>query len=50
MVEIADRRNELSGNLSLYQELHFIEKIDSMLEDGQLVAAGTSRSPSGSSR
>ena len=37
MVEIADRRNELSGNLSLYQELHFIEKIDSMLEDGQIV-------------
>jgi NTE family protein len=37
MVEIADRRNELSGNLSLYQELHFIEKIDSMLESGQVV-------------
>lgn len=36
MVEIADRRNELSGNLSLYQELHFIEKIDSMLEAGQI--------------
>ena len=37
VVEIADRRNELSGNLSLYQELHFIETIDSLLEDGQLV-------------
>jgi NTE family protein len=37
MVEIADRRNELSGNLSLYQELHFIEKIDSMLEQGHIV-------------
>ena len=36
MVEIADRRNELSGNLSLYQELHFIEKIDTMLEEGLL--------------
>jgi hypothetical protein len=26
LAEIADRRNELSGNLSLYQELAFIEK------------------------
>ena len=34
--EIADRRNELSGNLSLYQELGFIEKLDRMLEDGRL--------------
>ena len=40
MVEIADRRNELSGNLSLYQELHFIERIDSLIEDGQLVGGG----------
>lgn len=40
MVEISDRRNELSGNLSLYQELHFIEKIDIMLEDGELVGGG----------
>jgi NTE family protein len=39
MVEIADRRNELSGNLSLYQELHFIEKVDSMVENGQLVGS-----------
>jgi NTE family protein len=37
LVEIADRRNELSGNLSLYQELHFIEKIDQLLEEGVLV-------------
>jgi NTE family protein len=36
MAEIADRRNELSGNLSLYQELGFIEKIDQMLEQGRL--------------
>ena len=36
VVEIADRRNELSGNLSLYQELHFIETIDSLLDDGLL--------------
>ena len=34
--EIADRRNELAGNLSLHQELGFIEKIDQMLEDGHL--------------
>ena len=37
VVEIADRRNELAGNLSLYQELHFIEKIDQLLEQGELV-------------
>ena len=37
VVEIADRRNELAGNLSLYQELHFIEKIDQLLEEGELV-------------
>ena len=36
VVDIADRRNELAGNLSLYQELHFIERIDHMLEDGVL--------------
>ena len=35
--QIADRRNELSGNLSLHQELGFIEKIDQMLEEGHLV-------------
>ncbi len=34
--DIADRRNELAGNLSLYQELHFIEKVDQMLEAGVL--------------
>ena len=36
VLEIADRRNELSGNLSLYQELHSIEKIDQLLEEGLL--------------
>jgi NTE family protein len=40
LAEIADRRNELSGNLSLYQELAFIEKIDQLLETGQLNAGG----------
>jgi len=37
LVEIADRRNELAGNLSLLQELHFIEKIDSLIDSGELV-------------
>jgi NTE family protein len=40
MVEIADRRNELSGNLSLHQELRFIEKVDQLLEEGRLAADG----------
>lgn len=30
---IADRRNELAGNLSLGQELHFIDKINELLRD-----------------
>ena len=38
MVEIADRRNELAGNLSLHQGLGFIEKIDQLLEEGRLAA------------
>jgi NTE family protein len=42
-IEIADRRNELSGNLSLHQELHFIEKIDQLLEEGALAADGRYR-------
>jgi NTE family protein len=40
VAEIADRRNELSGNLSLHQELDFIEKIDQMLEEGHLLRDG----------
>jgi NTE family protein len=43
VAEIADRRNELSGNLSLHQELGFIEKIDQMLEEGHLVRDGKYR-------
>ena len=39
-LEIVDRRNELSGNLSLYQELRVIEKIDQLLDQGVLVAGG----------
>jgi NTE family protein len=40
VVEIADRRNELAGNLSLHQELHFIEKIDELLEEGVIAPGG----------
>src|SRR5215216_4249305 len=40
VTEIADRRNELSGNLSLHQELHSIEKIDQLLEEGLLSRDG----------
>ena len=36
VLEIADRRNELAGNLSLLQELGFIEKIDQLLAAGVL--------------
>jgi NTE family protein len=43
-LEIADRRNELSGNLSLHQELRFIEKIDQLLEEGALARDGRYRS------
>ncbi|ELZ21106.1 Patatin [Halosimplex carlsbadense 2-9-1] len=35
---IADRRNELSGNISLNQELHFIERVNEWVEDGTLPA------------
>jgi NTE family protein len=40
VLAIADRRNELAGNLSLYQELHVIEKIDRLLAEGHLVGGG----------
>jgi NTE family protein len=43
VTEIADRRNELSGNLSLHQELHFIENIDRMLDEGLLPGDGKYR-------
>jgi len=36
LTEISDRRNELAGNLSLYQELGFIETIDRLLADGTI--------------
>lgn len=34
--EIEDRRNELAGNLSLYQELDFIEDVNKWVEAGYL--------------
>jgi len=34
--DILDRRNELSGNLSLNQELHFIEVVNQWIEKGYL--------------
>ena len=37
VLDIADRRNELAGNLSLFQELYVIEKIDQLLAEGLLV-------------
>jgi NTE family protein len=40
VIEIVDRRNELSGNISLYQELRYIEKIDQLLEEGLLSPDG----------
>jgi NTE family protein len=40
VVEIADRRNELAGNLSLYQELHFIEEMNRLLDEGLLTPSG----------
>jgi NTE family protein len=32
MADIIDRRNELAGNISLYQEIDFIEKINHLVE------------------
>jgi NTE family protein len=34
--EIADRRNELSGNISLNQELRVIERVNEWIDDGHL--------------
>jgi NTE family protein len=41
--EIADRRNELSGNLSLNQELRFIEWVNDWVDAGHLPAGRFSR-------
>jgi NTE family protein len=37
--EISDRRNELSGNISLNQELRFIETVNEWIDRGDLSAA-----------
>ena len=34
--EIADRRNELSGNISLNQEIRFIERVNEWVDEGYL--------------
>jgi NTE family protein len=36
MPDIMDRRNELAGNLSLYQEIYFIEKVNEWVAEGVL--------------
>ncbi|MDY7083338.1 MAG: patatin-like phospholipase family protein, partial [Halobacteria archaeon] len=33
---IADRRNELSGNISLNQELRFIERVNEWIDEGKV--------------
>lgn len=32
MTDILDRRNELAGNISLYQEIHFIQKMNHLVD------------------
>ena len=34
--EIADRRNELAGNISLNQELRFVERVNEWIDEGHL--------------
>ncbi|MFC6938916.1 patatin-like phospholipase family protein [Salinirubellus sp. GCM10025818] len=43
LVDIADRRNELSGNISLNQELRFIKWINQWIEAGHLPTESFSR-------
>lgn len=43
--EVVDRRAQLSGNLSLEQELHFIETINRLVEGGHLVGTPHRRIP-----
>jgi NTE family protein len=42
LVEIADRRNELSGNLSLNQEIRFVERVNDWIREGSLAKEGFS--------
>ncbi len=41
--EIADRRNELSGNISLNQELRTIERVNEWIDEGHLPASDFSK-------
>lgn len=41
--EIADRRNELSGNISLNQELRTLERVNQWIEEGHLPASNFSQ-------
>jgi NTE family protein len=41
--EIADRRNELSGNISLNQELRFVERVNEWIDQGHLPESKFSR-------
>lgn len=40
LTAIADRRGELAGNLSLYQELAFVETLNRLIDDGRLQPGG----------
>lgn len=40
LTEIADRRGELAGNLSLYQELTFVETLNTLIDAGRLAPGG----------
>jgi NTE family protein len=42
LVEISDRRNELSGNLSLNQEIRFVERVNDWIREGSLTKEGFS--------
>ena len=41
--EIGDRRNELSGNISLNQELRFVEQVNEWVDEGMLPAENFSK-------
>ncbi|MDF9747094.1 patatin-like phospholipase family protein [Natrinema salsiterrestre] len=43
LAEIADRRNELSGNISLNQELGVIERVNKWIDEGHLPESDFSR-------
>lgn len=44
VTDITDRRNELAGNLSLYQELYFIDKINHWINEGYFRESGSNES------